>query len=71
MNAGKITCPAYTTEQKLLRRLDIRLVPVIVLLYFLAFLDRYAVFSDVLQKRCVQYHFANGAFVSALISVTP
>ncbi|KAI9881439.1 MAG: hypothetical protein M1830_000001, partial [Pleopsidium flavum] len=37
---GKATCPAHTTEQKLRRRLDLRLVPVIILQYFLSFLDR-------------------------------
>lgn len=36
----KATCPAHTTEQQLLRRLDLRLVPVIIVLYFLSFLDR-------------------------------
>lgn len=36
----KATCPAHTTEQELRWRLDLRLVPVIIMLYFLSFLDR-------------------------------
>lgn len=36
----KAICPTHTTEQKLIRRLDFRLVPCLIILYFLSFLDR-------------------------------
>lgn len=34
-------CPPHTTERKLLARIDLHVIPFLVLLYWLAFLDRY------------------------------
>ena len=36
-----VPCPAHTTERKLLTRIDLHVIPFLVLLYWLAFLDRY------------------------------
>lgn len=36
-----VQCPAHTTERKLLARIDLHVIPFLVLLYWLAFLDRY------------------------------
>lgn len=35
-----VPCPAHTTERKLLARIDLHVIPFLVLLYWLAFLDR-------------------------------
>lgn len=35
-----IICPEHTTARKLMRRVDLRLLPVLVVLYLMAFLDR-------------------------------
>lgn len=35
-------CPPHTTERKLLARIDLHVIPFLVLLYWLAFLDRFA-----------------------------
>lgn len=35
-----VVCPPHTTEKKLMRRIDLHLLPFISLLYLLAFLDR-------------------------------
>lgn len=37
-----VQCPPHTTERKLLARIDLHVIPFLVLLYWLAFLDRYA-----------------------------
>jgi hypothetical protein len=41
---NNVPCPAHTTERKLLRRIDLHVIPWLVLLYWLAFLDRYSFF---------------------------
>jgi hypothetical protein len=38
---NNVPCPAHTTERKLLARIDLHVIPFLVLLYWLAFLDRY------------------------------
>ena len=38
---SSVPCPAHTTERKLLARIDLHVIPFLVLLYWLAFLDRY------------------------------
>ena len=38
---NSVPCPAHTTERKLLARIDLHVIPFLVLLYWLAFLDRY------------------------------
>jgi hypothetical protein len=38
---NSVPCPAHTTERKLLTRIDLHVIPFLVLLYWLAFLDRY------------------------------
>ena len=38
---NNVPCPAHTTERKLLTRIDLHVIPFLVLLYWLAFLDRY------------------------------
>lgn len=38
---NNVQCPAHTTERKLLARIDLHVIPFLVLLYWLAFLDRY------------------------------
>lgn len=35
-----IQCPPHTTERKLVRRVDLRVMPFLCILYLLAFLDR-------------------------------
>jgi hypothetical protein len=35
-----VQCPAHTTEAKLLRKIDMRVIPFLCILYLLAFLDR-------------------------------
>jgi len=35
-----VICPAHTTEAKLVRKIDFRVIPILVLVYILAFLDR-------------------------------
>jgi hypothetical protein len=40
-NPNNVPCPAHTTERKLLTRIDLHVIPFLVLLYWLAFLDRY------------------------------
>jgi len=35
-----VQCPAHTTERKLVRRIDLHVVPFLCILYLLAFLDR-------------------------------
>ena len=35
-----VPCPAHTTERKLIAKVDIRVIPVLCVLYLLAFLDR-------------------------------
>lgn len=35
-----VPCPAHTTERKLITKIDIRVIPVLCVLYLLAFLDR-------------------------------
>lgn len=35
-----VQCPPHTTERKLLARIDLHVIPWLVLLYWLAFLDR-------------------------------
>ena len=35
-----IECPAHTTQRRLIRQIDLRVVPVLSVLYLLAFLDR-------------------------------
>lgn len=39
-HAGSIECPSHTTERKLIAKIDLHVVPILCLLYFLAFLDR-------------------------------
>jgi hypothetical protein len=36
-----VQCPAHMTDRKLLARTDLHVIPFLVLLYWLAFLDRY------------------------------
>lgn len=43
---NNVPCPAHTTERKLLRRIDLHVIPWLVLLYWLAFLDRYVFKSN-------------------------
>ena len=38
----RIVCPPHTTERKLIAKIDFRVIPVLSILYLLAFLDRYA-----------------------------
>jgi hypothetical protein len=47
---NNVPCPAHTTERKLLRRIDLHVIPWLVLLYWLAFLDRYG-FPCRIQRR--------------------
>ena len=35
-----VACPPHTTEAKLLRRIDLRVIPFLCIMYLLAFLDR-------------------------------
>ena len=35
-----VVCPSHTTERKLLAKIDLRVLPVLSILYLLAFLDR-------------------------------
>jgi hypothetical protein len=35
-----VGCPAHTTERKLMTKIDLHLLPVLCVLYLLAFLDR-------------------------------
>lgn len=35
-----VVCPPHTTEKKLMARIDLHLLPIVSLLYLLAFLDR-------------------------------
>lgn len=35
-----IVCPSHTTERKLIRKIDFRVIPFLCILYLLAFLDR-------------------------------
>lgn len=35
-----VACPPHTTERKLVRKIDLHVVPFLCLLYLLAFLDR-------------------------------
>ena len=35
-----IVCPSHTTERKLMTKIDFRVIPVLSLMYLLAFLDR-------------------------------
>lgn len=35
-----VQCPPHTTERKLVRRIDLHVVPFLCILYLLAFLDR-------------------------------
>ena len=36
-----VVCPSHTTERKLVAKIDFRVIPVLSILYLLAFLDRY------------------------------
>lgn len=36
-----VQCPSHTTERKLIARIDWRVIPILSILYLLAFLDRY------------------------------
>jgi hypothetical protein len=36
-----VTCPPHTTEAKLVRRIDLHVIPFLCIMYLLAFLDRY------------------------------
>lgn len=36
-------CPPHTTEKKLMRRIDVRVIPILCILYLLAFLDRVSI----------------------------
>lgn len=38
----RVQCPSHTTERKLIARIDLRVIPILSILYLLAFLDRYA-----------------------------
>lgn len=35
-----VQCPPHTTERKLVRRIDFRVIPCLCIMYLLAFLDR-------------------------------
>ena len=35
-----VQCPSHTTESALIRRIDLKVMPVLVIVYLLAFLDR-------------------------------
>jgi hypothetical protein len=35
-----VVCPPHTTERRLVSRIDFRLMPFIIIMYLLAFLDR-------------------------------
>ncbi len=36
----RVVCPPHTTERKLLAKIDLRVIPVLSIMYLLAFLDR-------------------------------
>lgn len=62
---NNVQCPAHTTERKLLARIDMHVIPFLVLLYWLAFLDRVNIsnanvfgLSDDLGLEGVQYNTA-------------
>jgi hypothetical protein len=38
---GEAVCPSYTTERKLVTKIDLRVIPFLCIMYLLAFLDRY------------------------------
>ena len=48
---NSVPCPAHTTERKLLARIDLHVIPFLVLLYWLAFLDRYLLEMEEATKR--------------------
>ncbi len=39
-----VVCPSHTTEAKLLRKIDLKVLPFLCILYLLAFLDRWVTF---------------------------
>lgn len=39
--AELVNCPSHTTEAKLVRRIDLHVIPWLCVMYLLAFLDRY------------------------------
>jgi len=47
----------YEAEKRLVRKIDRHIVPVIMLLYLLSFLDRSPVFLNPPTKRHAHYHF--------------
>ena len=45
-NDFNVECPAYTTERALVRKIDFKVLPILVVLYLMAFLDRSVVKSQ-------------------------
>lgn len=38
-----VQCPSHTTERRLVNKIDFRVIPILSIMYLLAFLDRYAI----------------------------
>ena len=45
-----VLCPPHTTERKLITKIDLRVIPVLSVLYLLAFLDRYGLTLRIRMK---------------------
>lgn len=65
INGGEVICPPHTTERKITTKIDMHLIPFVIVLYILAFLDRVNIanarafgLEDELGMSGVQYNTA-------------
>ncbi|KAF7876760.1 hypothetical protein EAF04_001843 [Stromatinia cepivora] len=61
-----VVCPSHTTEAKLMRKIDLRVIPFLCILYLLAFLDRVNIANAKSFKLATDLHLTGTQYNTAL-----